>query len=62
MKGRLHHLLLGGVVMLALILGVAFLSAAPRWRSLPADTALLRLSFTHSGDRSASCRVMHCSW
>jgi len=56
MKGRLIHLLLGGGVMLAVILGVAFLSAAPRWRSLPEDTALLRLSFTHSGDRSASCR------
>ena len=40
--------------MLALLLGVAYLSAAPGWQSLPADTALLRVSFTHSGDRS--CR------
>ncbi len=56
MKGRAHHLLMGGVVMLALSLAVAFLSASPRWRSLPEDAALLRLSFTHSGDRSASCR------
>lgn len=56
MKGRAHHLLMGGVFTLALVLGVAFLSASPRWRSLPEDAALLRLSFTHSGDRSASCR------
>lgn len=56
MKGRLHHLLLGGVVMLGVVLAVAVLSASPHWRSLPEDTALLRLSFTHSGDRSASCR------
>ncbi len=56
MKGRLHHLLLGGAFMLAVSLGLAVLSAWPAWRSLPADTALLRLSFTHGGDRSATCR------
>lgn len=54
MKGRLRHLLLGGAAMLALSLGVAYLSAAPGWQSLPADTALLRVSFTHGGDRN--CR------
>lgn len=54
MKGRLRHLLLGGAAMLALFLGVAYLSAAPGWQSLPAETALLRVSFTHSGDRN--CR------
>jgi hypothetical protein len=56
MKGRTRHLLLGGLFMLALALAVAALSTSPRWRSLPEDTALLRLSFTHGGDRSASCR------
>ncbi|WP_193368810.1 hypothetical protein [Pelagibius marinus] len=56
MKGRLRHLILGGAATLALSLAVAYLSAAPGWQSLPADMALLRVSFTHSGDRSASCR------
>tara|TARA_R110002020_G_scaffold5841_8_gene24018 strand:+ start:6606 stop:7109 length:504 start_codon:yes stop_codon:yes gene_type:complete len=56
MKGRLHHLAMGGIVMLALGLGIAWLSASPAWRSVPEDVALLRLSFTHSGDRSARCR------
>ncbi len=56
MKGRLHHLAMGGIVTLALGLGVAWLSASPAWRNAPENMALLRLSFTHSGDRSASCR------
>lgn len=56
MSGRIRHLLLGGGVTLALSVAVAFLSANPDWRSLPEGTALLRLSFTHAGDRSASCR------
>lgn len=56
MKDRLGHLALGGLTTLALCLGVAWLAANPTWRSLPPDTAILRLSFTHSGDRSASCR------
>lgn len=42
--------------MLATVLAVAALSTSPTWQSLPDDTALLRLSFTHGGDRSASCR------
>ena len=56
MRGRGHHLGIGGVVTLALCRGVAWLSGRPAWRSMPEGTALLRLSFTHSGDRSASCR------
>lgn len=56
MSGRVHHQLLGGAVTLVLSLAVAVLSAAPSWRSLPEGMALLRLSFTHGGDRSASCR------
>ena len=56
MNGRLHHLAMGGVVTLALCIGVAWLSASPTWQSVPENMALLRLSFTHSGDRNASCR------
>ncbi len=56
MRGRLHHLALGGFVTLVLSLGVAWLSASPAWQTVPENMALLRLSFTHSGDRSASCR------
>jgi len=56
MKERLHHLAMGGAVTLGLCFGVALLSAAPAWQSMPESMALLRLSFTHSGDRSASCR------
>ncbi|TNF19885.1 MAG: hypothetical protein EP318_13015 [Rhodobacteraceae bacterium] len=47
---------MGGAVTLVLGLGVAWLSASPAWRNAPENMALLRLSFTHSGDRSASCR------
>lgn len=52
----MHHLAMGGAVSLLFFACVAWLSAAPAWRSAPPDTALLRLSFTHSGDRSANCR------
>ncbi len=57
MKGRARHLALGGLVMLAVSLATAWLSAAPDWRSLPRDTALLRLSFTHSGERTCRDRT-----
>ena len=56
MTGRVHHLIIGGLISLALFFGVAILSYTPSWRSVPEDTALVRLSFTHSGDRSANCR------
>lgn len=51
MTGRLHHLAMGGLVTLALCLGVAWLAASPSWRSLPENAALLRLSFTHGAKR-----------
>jgi hypothetical protein len=54
MKGRLHHVLIGGGAMLALTLAVAVLSAWPVWRSMPEGAALLRLSFTHGAERN--CR------
>ena len=56
MRGRLQHLVLGGLTTLLLCLAVAWLATHPTWRSLPVETAVLRVSFTHSGDRSASCR------
>jgi hypothetical protein len=43
--------------MLALALGIAVLSAWPSWRSMPEGTALVRLSFTHSGARECRDRT-----
>lgn len=51
---RAPHLLLGGALSLALVLGVATLSARPAWQSLPEGDGLVRLSLTHSGVRA--CR------
>lgn len=56
MTGRWHHMVMGGGVTLLLALVAAWFSAAPAWQSMAADTALLRLSFTHGGDRSTTCR------
>jgi hypothetical protein len=50
------HLVAGTVVTIALSLGIAWLSANPSWQSMAEDHALVRISFTHGGDRSASCR------
>jgi hypothetical protein len=55
-RGGARQLAAGGAVSFALILGVAILSARPVWQSLPPDTALLRLSFTHSGVRACRAR------
>lgn len=49
--GRIRHLLLGGVLTLAVSAATAVLSAWPDWRSVAAGDGLLRLSFTHSGAR-----------
>jgi len=57
MKHRVRHLLLGGLVVLTLSFGTALLSTRPLWRSLPDDTAVLRLSFTHSGERNCRDRT-----
>lgn len=54
MKDRLFNLLCGGAVTLAVTVSTAVLSAWPSWRSFPEETALLRLSFAHSGERT--CR------
>ncbi len=56
-KGRARHLIGGGIVTLLLVLGVATLSSRPSWQSLPDDTAVVRLSFTHSGPRNCRDRT-----
>jgi len=56
-RRRWPHLAMGGAVTLALVLGVAALSASPRWQSLPSGDALLRLSFAHSGVRNCRDRT-----
>jgi len=57
MSGRWHHLLLGGAISLVVVLATAAFSAWPAWQSLPADGALLRLSFTVSGARTCRDRT-----
>lgn len=57
MTGRWHHLAMGGLVSLAVVLAAAVFSAWPSWRTLPPDTALLRLSFTQSGARTCRDRT-----
>jgi hypothetical protein len=48
---------MGGLLSLAVVLAATALSAWPRWRSLPENTALVRLSFTHSGVRACRDRT-----
>jgi hypothetical protein len=57
MTGRWLHLVLGSLVSLGVVLATAALSAWPHWQSLPADHALIRLSFTVSGARSCRDRT-----
>ncbi|MFZ1725917.1 MAG: hypothetical protein WBO29_13640 [Albidovulum sp.] len=54
MSGRWHHLIMGAILSLCVVIGTAWLSESPAWQSLPKDTALIRLSFTQSGVRN--CR------
>lgn len=53
---KITHIIAGTAVTLGLTLATAWLSASPDWQTLGADQALVRISFTHGGDRSASCR------
>lgn len=52
--------LAGAAVMLALTTGLfagaAWLSTTPDYRQIPADTAVVKLSFSHGSDRAAACR------
>lgn len=56
-RRRAPHLAMGLALSLGLVLGVATLSARPVWQSLADDTALLRLSLTHSGVRNCRDRT-----
>lgn len=56
-RGRWRQLLLGLAVTLPLAFGVAVLSGAPDWQSTPANSGVLRLSFTHSGARDCRDRT-----
>lgn len=51
LRARKRHLLLGGLVTLAVCAVAAVLSMRPAWQSVPEDAGLLRLSFAHSGPR-----------
>ena len=56
-KRRWPHLLGGLLLTLPLLYGVAVFSGEPDWQSLPADSGLVRLSFTHSGARACRDRT-----
>ncbi|WP_347309655.1 hypothetical protein [Defluviimonas sp. SAOS-178_SWC] len=56
-RRRWRHLATGSAAMIALMLGVARLSAWPEWQSLGESDALLRLSFAHSGARNCRART-----
>lgn len=51
LAGRGHHLLMGGIVTVALSAATAVLSYWPAWQSVPDSAGLIRLSFTHTGGR-----------
>lgn len=51
---RNRYLVTGTAVGIGVVAVVAVLSAAPSWRSLPEDTGVVSLSFTHGGART--CR------
>jgi len=53
---RLRHLALGGLLTTAVIVGAAVLSAWPAYRTVPEGMAVVKLSFTHGGERR--CREL----
>jgi hypothetical protein len=53
---RMIHLTLGAIATTAIIAAVAMLSAWPPYRTLPEETGVVKLSFSHGGERS--CREM----
>lgn len=57
MTGRWHHLAIGGLISLVVVLATAKLSTWPDWQSVPDDHALIRLSFTQSGVKTCRDRT-----
>lgn len=55
---RYRHLLAGFLVTLALTAVTAVFSAWPTHRPIPPGTAVLKVSLSHAGDRSAACREL----
>jgi hypothetical protein len=53
---RAGRIALQGVGYAAFFAVVGVFSAGPSWSPLPPDTALLRVSFSHAGDRVEPCR------
>lgn len=53
---RAARLVLGTLVTTALVAGAAVLSAWPAWRTIPEGTAVVKLSFSHGGQRQ--CRAL----
>lgn len=53
---RARRLALGGLLTAAVISGVAALSAWPAYRTVPDGVAVVKLSFTHGGERN--CREL----
>ena len=53
---RIRHLALGTLVTAAVIVGAAVLSAWPSWRTTPEGAAVVKLSFSHGGERK--CRPL----
>ncbi len=50
---------LAGFAALTIVFGLAvLLSDAPAYRSLPPQTGVLKLSFSHGADRKAACRKL----
>lgn len=53
---RARHLALGGLLTAAVITGAAVFSAWPAYQSVPDGMAVVKLSFTHGGQRE--CRQL----
>lgn len=53
---RVVRLVLGMLVTTAVVTGLAVFSAWPAWRTIPDGTAVVKLSFSHGGERR--CRAL----
>ena len=53
---RAARLVFGTLVTTLVVVGAAVLSASPAWRTIPEDAALVKLAFSHGGQRQ--CREL----